>query len=76
VNCAGIPSGLVTSSAAPVSEMFRTVQSIEPPPKWMCPPFSTRCLVAILFWSLIALFPKMSKYDVVDRNLNRRGIFR
>ena len=44
VNRSGMPTGLLTSSAAPVSEKLRTVQSIAPPPNSMVPAFSTRCL--------------------------------
>jgi hypothetical protein len=40
-------SGVTTSSAAPVSEMLRTVQSIAAPPNDIVPAFSIRCLAAI-----------------------------
>jgi len=40
-------SGVTTSSAAPVSEMLRTVQSIPAPPNDIVPAFSIRCLGAI-----------------------------
>jgi hypothetical protein len=43
-NCSGMPTGLVTRSNAPVSEIFRTVQSIKdlPPLKTILPAFKTR----------------------------------
>jgi hypothetical protein len=45
VNCAGILTGL-TSSAAPVSEMFLIVQEMTLPPNSILAPFSTRCRAA------------------------------
>ena len=38
-----MPAWLSTSSAAPVTEMFRTAQSMCEPPKAMVPAFKTRC---------------------------------
>ena len=46
VKTSGIPTGLITSSAAPVFEKLRTVQLIPPPPNVIVPAFSTRCLGA------------------------------
>ena len=43
VNWVGIPSGLATSSAAPVSDKLRTAQSIALPPNSIVPAFKTRC---------------------------------
>jgi hypothetical protein len=44
VKASGISTGLITSSAAPVSEKSRTVQLIPPPPSnVIVPAFSTRC---------------------------------
>jgi hypothetical protein len=47
VKRSGMKSGVTTSSAAPVSEMLRTVQSIAAPPNDIVPAFSIRCLAAI-----------------------------
>ena len=41
-----MPSGLATSRAAPVCEIFRITQSIAPPLNSMVPAFNTRCLGA------------------------------
>src|SRR5579859_5207335 len=46
VKTSGIPTGLITSSAAPVFEKLRTVQLIPPPPNVIVPAFNTRCLGA------------------------------
>jgi hypothetical protein len=43
VNVAGMPTGVATSSAAPLVERLRTVQSIAPPPNSIVPLFNTRC---------------------------------
>jgi hypothetical protein len=37
VKCSGMPTGDITSSAAPVSEKLRTVQSMAPPPNEILP---------------------------------------
>src|SRR5262245_4592679 len=42
VKCAGMPTGLVTSSAAPVADQFLMVQSIAPPPNSIVAAFRTR----------------------------------
>lgn len=41
--------GLATSSAAPVLDMLRTVQSMVPPSDEILPAFKTRCRDAIRF---------------------------
>jgi hypothetical protein len=48
VNLSGMPTGEITSSAAPVSEKFRTVQSIAPLPNEIFPNFSSRRRGAVL----------------------------
>jgi hypothetical protein len=42
VKRSGMKSGVTTSSAAPVSERFLTVQSIPPPPNSIVPAFNMR----------------------------------
>src|SRR6202022_1851020 len=49
VKRSGIKSGVTTSSAAPVSEKFLTVQSIAPPPNSIVPALRTRFRVAMRF---------------------------
>jgi hypothetical protein len=45
----GMPTGLVTSSAAPIFDMLRTMQSIAPPPNSIVPAFKTRWRANIRF---------------------------
>src|SRR5258708_36628682 len=52
VKCSGIPIGLVTSSAAPVLDQLRTMQSIAPPLNSMVPAFKTQCRGAVRLSSL------------------------
>jgi hypothetical protein len=42
VKCAGMPTGLVTSRAAPMADRFLMVQSIAPPPNSLVAAFRTR----------------------------------
>jgi hypothetical protein len=53
-NWSGIPTGLITRSSAPVSEIFRTVQSINdlPPLKTILPVFKTRRRCDLRFSSI------------------------
>ena len=46
VNCAGMPTGLTTSSAAPVSDLLRMRQAIVRPLTSMIPIFMKRPVVA------------------------------
>jgi len=62
VKFSGMPTGEVTSSAAPVSEKFRTVQSIAPPPNEIFPDFSSRRRGAVLC-SSTAWTSAMSRLD-------------
>ena len=48
VKRSGINKGVTTSSAAPVSEMLRTMQSIPPSPNPMVPAFNVRRRSAVL----------------------------
>jgi len=51
LNSPGMPTGLATSSWAPVSEMLRTTQSMVPPLNSMVPAFKVRCRGAARLFS-------------------------
>jgi hypothetical protein len=55
VKRSGMNKGVTTSSAAPVSETLRTVQSIPPPPNSIVPAFKVRCRAAIRVSSMTSI---------------------
>jgi len=65
VKCSGMPTGEVTSSAAPVSDKFRTVQSMAPPPNCNLPDFNSVRRGAVLC-SSTAWTSAMNRDDVVQ----------
>jgi hypothetical protein len=55
-NSVGMPATLATSSAAPVSERFRTVQSMAAPVNAIVPTFNTRCLGVVRLFVIVFNF--------------------
>ena len=68
VNRSGMNRGVTTSSAAPVSDMLRMVQSIPPPPNSMVPAFSFRWRGAIRFSSMSGIIPRVEVLPAARRS--------
>jgi hypothetical protein len=74
ISC-GIPTGLATSSAAPIGDILRIVQSTLPPWNSMVPAFKTRCRGFARRSSMLPLLQPKSKNRVNgDRKIGQRQI--
>ena len=62
-NVSGMPTWLDTSSAAPVLDRLRTVQSMAPPPKSIVPAFNTRCRAACRVSTIISIPNRKPRFD-------------